>query len=367
MIEYAHEGACLDQPRRQVMAGALAVWQESQPLTPAQAAALGQPFNERERRGETGESVREWTRPLMMVCSKKTDGPERRGVVQARNAVAQLDAPLFTVDRAWLAQISRAEFLRPRDPGGESRALLALPKTCGWPPATTPLELPRFVRLPFGLKSTGSAYVNLMHVAMNVFKVADFKWPYLDDVIIRGGDAETHLQRLRIMLESLRRFVPERDSGESSTHRNSAKHRRCVVLIIGHALDPGDVHRVPEWPRPRTGRSLRAVLELTGHHQNAIGEHGQLPTELAESQAEADDTIWSEKLKGNVNRLGIAANEPAGAEPALQSPPTAGPGQEPHRREDRVVTRSPQDTPVGKNRLRLIRTLKHMCVRRTMC
>ena len=60
-------------------------------------------------------------------------------------------------------------------------------------------------------------------------------------------------------------------------------------------------------------------------------------------------------------------DESAGAEPALQLPPTAGSGQELHRREGRVATRSPQEPPVGKNRLRLIRTLKHMCVRRTTC
>ena len=148
------------------------------------------------------------------------------------------------------------------------------------------------------------------------------------------------------------------------------------MLTIGHALDPGDVHRVPEWPWPRTGRSLRAVLALIGHHQNAIGERGQRPTELAGLQEKEDDTVWSEKLKSDFHKLGIAAHSgadkespdgSAGAESSLQSPPTAGPAQEPRCPKGRVGGRSPQDTLVGRNRPRLIRTLKRMCLRRTMC
>ena len=354
MIKCAPEGACLDQPRGQITADALAVWQEPQPLTPAEAATSEQPSSEREQRGWAGGSVRERIRPLMMVCNRRTNGPERRVVVHVRNAGVQLDAPLFTADRAWLAQVSRAEFLRPRDPGGGSRARPALSKAHGQPPSTTPHELPRFVRPPFGLKSTGSVYMRLVRAAMNAYEMADFRWAYLDDVIISGGDAEIHLQRLRIMLELLRRSGTERDADESSTPRNSAKHRGCVVLMTRHALDLEDVCRAPKWPRPRTGRNPQAFLELIGQQRNVVREHDQLPTELAESQIETVDAVWREKLKSNVDRLGMTANsaageeppdESAGAESALQSPATDG--REPPRHKGRMAKRFPRTRRSG--------------------
>ena len=173
----------------------------------------------------------------------------------------------------------------------------------------------------------------------------------------------------------LRRFESERDLGGSSTHHNSMKRRGCVTLIIRHALGLGDARQAPAWYWPRTGQNLQAFLGLIDPHQSEIRKHGRLRTEPAESQMQTDDTDRREELESNVNRLGIASNsaasevpldESAGAESALQAPSTDGPGREPHLRQGRVVKRSPQNTPAGDNRPRLIRTLKRMCIRRTM-
>ena len=217
--------------------------------------------------------------------------------------------------------------------------------------------------------------MNLVRAALNAFEMADCRWTYLDDVIIRGGDAEIHLQRLQRMLEVLRRFESERDLGGSRTHRNSAKRWERATLIIRHALDPGDACPVPAWQRPRTERNQQAFPGLINRRPDEITRHDQLHTEPAESQARTGATAQREELENNTGGLELPCdpaagaaplNEPADAESALQSPPTGKPGRMSRRRKGRGTGRFPQDTPARGSRPRLIRTLKRMCSKSTM-
>ena len=187
-------------------------------------------------------------------------------------------------------------------------------------------------------------------MALNAFEMAGCRWTYLDDVIIRGGDAEVHLQRAQRMLEVQRRFESERDLGGSCTHPNSAKCRERTTLIIRHAVDPGEACQVPAWHRPRTERNLQAFPGLINRRQNELKKHDQPWTEPAEYQTKTVNTIRKEELGSIVDRLGMtsqsAASEvplgkSAGAESALQSPSPDGPGREPYLRKGRVAKRPP--------------------------
>ena len=212
-------------------------------------------------------------------------------------------------------------------------------------------------------------------MALNTFEMTGCKWTYLDDVIIRGGDAEVHLQPAQRMLEVQRRFESERDLGGSCTHPNSAKCRERATLIIRHAMDPGEACQVPAWHRPRTERNLQAFPGLINRRQNELKKHDQPWTEPAEYQTKTVNTIRKEELGSNVDGLGrtpksaaseMPRGESAGAESALQFPSPDGPGQGPCLRTCRVAERLPRNAPVKENQPRLIRTPRRMGMERTM-
>ena len=275
----------------QIKEGAKPVRQRLRPLNPIQAADLKRQLEEWERSGVVEESTSEWASPLVPVRKKDSDKLRWCVDFRALNTATQGDAyPLIAVENC-LTQLSNAKIFSSLDSCGAYHAISIHPESRDYTSFITPHGLYRFARMPFGLKNAGSAYSRLMHIALNVFKATDFALSYLDDIIIKSNDTETHLRHLRVMLDLHHRFGLKLNLGKSDIFRTSVKYLGHIVSADGITLDPEYVKRILDWPLPKTGRELRSFLGLAGYYRSFLSEYGQLTAELTGLQTKRDDIV----------------------------------------------------------------------------
>jgi len=167
--------------------------------------------------------------------------------------------------------------------------------------------------LPFGLTSAPATFQRLMEQVLS-----GLHWKtllvYLDDVILFSPNFQTHISRLREVLERLRGAGLKLKPSKCALLQSEVKYLGHVVSRNGVATDPEKVRAVRDWATPQDLTGLRAFLGLVGYYRQYIPDFAGVAQPLNRLTAKGVAWQWTsreqeafEGLKGHLLEAPILA------------------------------------------------------------
>jgi len=103
---------------------------------------------------------------------------------------------------------------------------------------------------------------------------------FFDDILVFSKDFETHLNHLSLTLEVLRKnkLYAKRSKCKFGCHE--VDYLGHIVSMSGVRADPRKIKAMDEWPVPKTVKSLRGFLGLTGYYRKFIKNYGSIAAHL---------------------------------------------------------------------------------------
>jgi hypothetical protein len=166
----------------------------------------------------------------------------------------------------------------------------------------TPDGLYQFNVLPFGLCNAPATFQRLIDVVLG-----DLKWSiaiaYLDDVILLGDTFEQHQERLRLVLEAIRR-------AQLTLKPSKCSFAMSSVLILGHLVtrdgvkpDPEKIRAVRDFPKPRKVKDVRSFLGLCSYYRNFVCDFARIAGPINQLLRKDTPFLWGEEQETAFERL----------------------------------------------------------------
>jgi hypothetical protein len=136
-----------------------------------------------------------------------------------------------------------------------------------------------FLVMPFGLCNAPSTFQSLMNHVFHPF-LSHFVLVFFDDILIYNKTWTNHLAHVDQVLHQL------------SQHQIFLKQSKCSfgaseVEDLGHLVgkdsvrvDPKKIEVVQDWSHPKTLKSLRRFLGLTGYYRKFVKNYGNIVAPL---------------------------------------------------------------------------------------
>ena len=136
-------------------------------------------------------------------------------------------------------------------------------------------QLYKFCRVPFGLKTSGPAFIRALSLA--VHKLSNYVTSYIDDLLIASRLFEEHVEHLKNL------FICIKNAGFTLSFKKSLFFRQSVPFL-GFVLDAQGIRAAPERleaiensPIPVNKQHLQAFLGVCGYYRRFVVRHANYP------------------------------------------------------------------------------------------
>ena len=113
--------------------------------------------------------------------------------------------------------------------------------------------------MPFGLKNAGATYQRAMVTLFHDMMHKEIE-VYVDDMIAKSKDEESHIPALRKLFERLRKYQLKLNPVKCTFRVKSDKLLGFVVSNKGIEVDLDKVKAIQDMPAPKTEREVRGFL-----------------------------------------------------------------------------------------------------------
>jgi hypothetical protein len=113
--------------------------------------------------------------------------------------------------------------------------------------------------MPFGLKNAGATYKRAMVALFHDMMHKEIE-VYVDDMIAKSKDEESHILSLRKLFERLRKYQLKLNPVKCTFGVKSGKLLGFVVSDKGIEVDPDKVKAIQDMPAPKTEKEVRSFL-----------------------------------------------------------------------------------------------------------
>ena len=160
----------------------------------------------------------------------------------------------------------------------------------------TPFGAFEYLRMPFGLKNSGSVFQRLMD---EIFSDLDFVKVYLDDILIASENEEMHIKHLKIVFQRL-------SENGLTINLNKCEFGKSEIEFLGHLVQfnvikplPKKVEVVEKFKMPETVKQLRRYLGMINFYQRFVPNAAKILDKLysAASGANNKKIIWTDELR----------------------------------------------------------------------
>ena len=180
---------------------------------------------------------------------------------------------------------------------------------------STPTGHYEYLRMPFGLKSAPSTFQRLMNRVL-MGQLQNHCFVYLDDVILFGETLQEHNERLREILERLRKHNLKIEPDKCEFLKTELQYLGHVVTTQGVKPDPLKVEAITKFPHPKSPTDVKSFLGLVGYYRKFIPKFSGIAKPLNELLKKDVPFHWSENQEKAFNEL----KEILISEPLLQYP-----------------------------------------------
>jgi len=166
----------------------------------------------------------------------------------------------------------------------------------------------QFKVLPFGLCGSPASFSRLMGLVMAGLNFA-ICLIYLDDIIVFSNDLDTHLQRLKQVLERLAAVNLKLKPSKCHLLQRQVLFLGHIVSHEGIGTDPKKVEAVKSWPTPTKLKEVRAFLGLCSYYRKFVPEFAHIGRPLHALTRKDVRFHWSDECDSAFEQLKTALTE----------------------------------------------------------
>lgn len=134
-------------------------------------------------------------------------------------------------------------------------------------------------------------------------ELREFIFVYIDDLLIVSSNFETHLERLQIVANCLRK-------ANHTINVEKSKFGMKSIKYLGHIVGNGEikpdqdrVRSITEFPQPTTVRQVRRFLGMAGWYQKYISNYSDIATPITNLLKHTDRFIWTSSAQKAFEKL----------------------------------------------------------------
>jgi Reverse transcriptase (RNA-dependent DNA polymerase)/RNase H-like domain found in reverse transcriptase len=159
----------------------------------------------------------------------------------------------------------------------------------------TPFGLYEWLVMPMGLRNSLAVH---QHCVTSVLRdlIGRICHVYLDDIIIWSDSLAEHEERVRLILEALRKACLYCSVKKSTLFCREVNFLGHHISKRGIEADPTKVERILNWPTPKSVTEVRAFLGLVRYITDflpLLADHMSILTPLTHKTADIEFPVWN--------------------------------------------------------------------------
>jgi hypothetical protein len=136
-----------------------------------------------------------------------------------------------------------------------------------------------FLVMPFGLCNAPSTFQSLMNHVFRPF-LRHFVLVFFDDILIYSKTWKDHLTHVDQVLSLLTQHQLFLKQSKCAFGASEVEYLGHLVGKDGVRVDPKKIEAMQDWPHPKTLKSLRGFLGLTGYYRKFVKNYGKIAAPL---------------------------------------------------------------------------------------
>jgi hypothetical protein len=136
-----------------------------------------------------------------------------------------------------------------------------------------------FLVIPLGLCNAPSTFQSLMNHVFRPF-LRHFVLVFFDDILIYIKTWSSHLSHVNQVVHLLSKHQLFLKQSKCAFGALEVEYSGHIVGKDGVQVDPKKIESIQDWPRPKTLKSLRVFLGLTGYYRKFVWNYGKIAAPL---------------------------------------------------------------------------------------
>ena len=160
----------------------------------------------------------------------------------------------------------------------------------------------RFKRLPFGISSASSCYMEIMN---NLFRKLLYKsvLVYLDDIICFSQTFEEHVQVLQEVFNILANSKMKLKAITCKFAERQVKYLGHIVSEDGLSPNPETLHAIRDWPTPKNVKQVRQFLGTASYYRRFVNNFSKYSAPLTKLTRKDAPFIWTAECQQSFETL----------------------------------------------------------------
>ena len=306
---------------------ALPLKQRPYRLSPEEDSIVAREVNDWLEQGIVVPSTSPWASPVVLVQKKPLDPKDRQEKPKYRlcidfrkiNSLTKTDSFPLPIIQDALDGLGASQYFSIIDLRSAFLQLPLHPKDREKTAFVTKQGLFEFTVLPFGLKNSPAVFQRLMHQVLRGLQ-GNICTVFLDDIIVYSTTWESHLHRLREVMDRLRHYNLRAHPDKCKLGTHELLYLGHIINAEGNQVDPNKVAAITKIQPPENTTEVRAFLGLVGYYRRFIPDFAAIASPLHQLLKKSHTGGWDEACEQSFQDLKQRLLQP----PILSRPVAVG-------------------------------------------